>query len=266
MKWPWLRFNLHHFALAAVVALVVGMIWGGWPVVLAAPVCVVIVVLITDGIARPASALFYPTLTHGPRDRRRVALTFDDGPDPDTTPRVLDALAASGARATFFVIGQSLERHPELARRLVEEGHVLGNHSWQHSRFQNFRFRKWQRREIARCEHAIANVVNTARSGLYRPPMGLKIGELCRELWHKRLTLVAWSLHSHDTRLASAEQIARRVLSRVRGGDIILLHDGHDLPGRHRPYCVEAVKLILKGLDEKDLQCVTIPDLLSREE
>lgn len=264
MKWSLLRFNLHHLALAAVVILVVGAIRNGWPVLLVVPVCIALVALITDSIARPASGLFYPTITHGPRDSHRVALSFDDGPDPDITPQVLDALADNSARATFFVIGQSLERHPGLARRMVDEGHVLGNHSWQHSRMQNFRFRTWQREELDRAERAIERVSGVDRARLYRPPMGLKIGELCRELWRRRLVVVAWSLHSHDTRLTNPEDIAKRVLSGVRGGDIILLHDGHDLAGRHRPHCVEAVTLILQGLEKKGLECVTIPELLAR--
>lgn len=258
-----LRFNLHHLALAGIVILIIGVTWAGWPALLTGAVAIALVLLITDGIARPASGLFYPTVTHGPRISRCVALSFDDGPDPVVTPQVLDALASSGAHATFFVIGRALEAHPELARRIVTEGHALGNHSWQHSRWQNFRFRKWHGEEIERCERAIAAVPGNGHQCLYRPPVGLKSGELCREVWRQRLTLVAWSLHSHDTRLVGPEQIAGRVLDRVRSGDIVLMHDGHDQPGQHRPFCAEAVNLILRGLQQKGLKCVTIPQLLS---
>jgi peptidoglycan/xylan/chitin deacetylase (PgdA/CDA1 family) len=264
MKLRALRFNLHHLALAGVLVLIGGMVWGGWPAIPATLGVLVLVALISDGIARPASGLFYPTILHGPRDSGCVALSFDDGPDALVTPKVLDALAANDARATFFVIGQALAAHPELARRMLAEGHALGNHSWRHSRLQTFRFRKWHRAEIQRCEQALTAVAGSARHGLYRPPMGQKIGELCRELWRERLTLVAWSLHSHDTRLADPQQIARRVLTRARGGDIILLHDGHDRPGRHRSCCPETVELILRGLHKKGLTCVTVPELLGQ--
>lgn len=264
MKWPLLRFNVHHLALVAVMVFAAGMIWAGWSAWWGLPACAILVAVICDAIARPTSSLFYPTVTHGARGVNCVALTFDDGPDPQTTPQVLDALAANGTRATFFVIGRLVERHPQLVRRMVDEGHVLGNHSWQHSRGQNFRGRRWQRDEINRGQQAISRVSGGAGSHLYRAPMGLKIGALCHELWRQNLVLVAWSLHSHDTRLDSAEVIASRVLARVRGGDIILLHDGHDLPDQHRPHCVEAVKLILQGLQEKGLDCVTVPELLAR--
>lgn len=257
-----LRFNLHLLIPPGILILAAGVQWAGWPAMMAGAAATVLVLLMTDAIARPASGLFYPTVTHGPRGSRCVALSFDDGPDASVTPQVLDSLRSHGARATFFVIGRSLEAHPDLARRIVTEGHALGNHSWQHARTQNFRFRKWQRKEIDHCERAIAHVADNARRGLYRPPMGLKFCELCRELWRRQLTLVAWSLHSHDTRLTDPQKIARRVLGRVRSGDVILLHDGHDLPGRHRPYCAQAVELILQGLRQKGLSCVTIPELL----
>ena len=91
-----------------------------------------------DGIFRPSSSVLYPTISHGPRDRPRVALTFDDGPDPEVTPSILETLAASQARATVFTIGRHLEKYRDLAARALREGHELGNHSWTHSYFQNF--------------------------------------------------------------------------------------------------------------------------------
>jgi peptidoglycan/xylan/chitin deacetylase (PgdA/CDA1 family) len=218
--------------------------------------------LMADGVARPGSSVFYPTVTHGPRDSRRVALTFDDGPDPEVTPAVLDALAKHGAHATFFSIGRLLVEHPGLARRLVAEGHELGNHSWRHSRWQNFFGAGEQGREIERGAQAIAAVTGSQAKPLYRPPIGLKSPPLARAATRQQLTLVAWSLHSRDTRTADPKRLAQRVLERIRPGDIVLMHDGHDQPGRHRPACAQAVPLILQGLSEKGLQCVTVSELL----
>jgi len=218
--------------------------------------------LVADGIARPGSNVFYPTVTHGPRDSWRVALSFDDGPDPEVTPSVLDALAEHSARATFFSIGRSLEKHPQLARRLVAQGHELGNHSWRHSRWQNFFGEDELAGEIERGAQAIAAVTGSQVEPLYRPPMGLKSPPLARAARRHRLTLVAWSLHSRDTRTADPKRTAQRVLERIRPGDIVLMHDGHDRPGRHRPACAQAVPSILQGLSEKGLQCVTVSELL----
>lgn len=220
--------------------------------------------LFADGVARPGSRLLYPTVTRGRRDSRRIALTFDDGPDPEVTPAVLDALARHGAQATFFSIGRALEEHPELARRLVAEGHELGNHSWRHSRWQNLFGAGAHAREIERGERAIAAVTGSQATPLYRPPIGLKSPQLARVASRRRLTLVAWSLHSRDTRSTDPMRVARHVLDRVRPGDIVLMHDGHDRPGRRRPVCAQAVALILQGLRAKGLQCVTVSDLLNR--
>ena len=218
--------------------------------------------LCADGIARPGSSLAYPTVTHGPRDRKRVALTFDDGPDPEVTPLVLDALAKYDTRATFFVIGSALAAHPKLARDLAAAGHELGNHSWRHSRLQNFFAVDEQEREIERGAQAIAAVTGARTAPLYRPPLGMKSPPMARAAYRKRLTLVAWSLHSHDSRVSDPDRIARRVLARIRPGDIVLMHDGHDLPGRHRPAVARALPQILRGLRETGLQGVTVSELL----
>src|SRR6185437_16190776 len=110
----------------------------------------------------------------------------------EVTPAVLDVLKANGARATFFIIGKKLAAQPALGRRMAEEGHVVANHSWQHSYSQNFRLAAWQSAEIARCEETIEAVTGRKSAELYRPPVGLKIGELGRAVAKSGLTLVAW--------------------------------------------------------------------------
>lgn len=124
------RANVLALAYAAATAGSVGVF--GFSLLSVGIPAAILLALFADGIARPGSSLFYPTVTHGPRTGQRVALSFDDGPDPQVTPAVLDALAQYDARATFFTIGRSLEAHPHLAQRLLAEHHELGNHSWQH--------------------------------------------------------------------------------------------------------------------------------------
>ena len=254
------RADMLFVAYTAVTAGAVGAA-GFSPLSLGVPAAFLLA-LLTDGVARPTSSLFYPTVSHGPRTHDRVALSFDDGPDPEVTPAVLDALAEHGARATFFAIGRLLEAHPRLARRIAAEGHELGNHSWRHSRWQNFFGAAAQAREIAHGARAIAAVTGRSARPLYRPPIGLKSPPFARAAYQSRLTLIGWSLRSRDTQTADPERIAARVLRRIRGGDIVLLHDGHDQPGRHRPACAQAVPLILQGLREKGLECATVSDLL----
>ena len=223
-----------------------------------------LIALITDGVARASSSVLYPTITHGPKEGNRIALTFDDGPDPEVTPAVLDVLKQHGARSTFFTIGRLLEQQPQLAQRIVAEGHELGNHSWQHSRWQNFFSARRHAMDMERSERAIAKITGATTPPLFRPPVGLKSPELARAACPRGIVMVAWSLHSRDTRTNDPRCIADRVLRRARAGDIVLMHDGHDLPGRHRPACAQALPLILKGLQVQGLQPVPVSELLGR--
>jgi peptidoglycan/xylan/chitin deacetylase (PgdA/CDA1 family) len=221
--------------------------------------------LFADGVARSGSSVLYPTWRHGPRDVPRVALTFDDGPDPDVTPAVLDVLAVHGARATFFAIGRALDAHPELARRVSAEGHELANHSYGHSRWGSFSGVRTQVADIERGERALAAIAAIAASGrqpLYRAPFGVKSPPFVVAANAKQLTMISWSLHSRDSIGANPGKVAARVLRRIRPGDIVVMHDGHDLPGRHRAVCVDALPRILAGLRERGLECVTVSELL----
>lgn len=218
--------------------------------------------LLVDGIFRPASGVLYPTVTHGPRDRPEVALTFDDGPDPVATSHVLDTLAAHRARATFFVIGRNLERARPIGERIVAEGHELANHSWEHAYTQNFYGRRRQTADIERAAALIRSITGGSDMPLYRPPVGLKSPELARAAHRMQLKVIAWSLHSRDTFARDAQRIANRVLARVQPGDIVLLHDGHQTPDKHRSIARDALPTVLEGLHRKRLAPVTVSELL----
>jgi peptidoglycan-N-acetylglucosamine deacetylase len=236
------------------------LVFGASPLVFAAPA--LFAAVIADGVARPSSSIFYPTISHGARDRDAVALTFDDGPDPQVTPGVLDTLAEFGAHATFFTIGRNLERNVALGQRIVAEGHELGNHSWQHSHWQNFYRAAWHAADIERSAQLIRDIGGGAEP-IYRPPVGLKSPELARAAHARQITLVAWSLHSRDTFSRNPQGVAQRVLSRIKPGDIVLLHDGHEMADRHRRTGAQALPLILRGLQERGLRSVTVSKLLA---
>jgi len=218
--------------------------------------------VLTDGIFRPSSSVFYPTISHGPRDRPRVALTFDDGPDPQVTPEILATLAGVGARATFFVIGRHLEKHRDIAERALRQGHELGNHSWMHSYFQNFYRTGRQDRDIDRSTRLLQELSGSAAQPLYRAPVGLKSPALARVAHARGLTVIAWSLHSRDTFTRNPDATAALVLSRITPGDIVLMHDGHERDGGHRGTAAKALPQILRGLRERGLSCVTVSELL----
>lgn len=178
-------------------------------------------------------------------DQPHAVLTFDDGPDPEVTPRLLDLLAAHDLRAVFFVVGEQVARAPGLVERMVSEGHVVGNHSWSHPWLVRLSRRRI-REEVERCQRAVEEVTGAAPS-LFRPPYGqrdFRVNRVARELG---LTSVLWSRNLRDYHGSSPEVLARR-LARVRPGEVVLCHDGdplakHTLAGLERWLSGRAVEV-----------------------
>lgn len=179
----------------------------------------------TFAAALPKSLL----LTHGPRSTSgsiEIALTFDDGPHPEHTPRLLDALADVGARGTFFVVGERAEQHPDLIRRIVGEGHELGNHTWTHSEpsvTSTARFLD----EVAQTRRLIQDL--TGRDcRLTRPPKGsLTVGKALG-LWRQQQTVALWNIDPKDFVMPNQPAMSQWLDGyRPKNGDIVLLHDNH---------------------------------------
>jgi peptidoglycan/xylan/chitin deacetylase (PgdA/CDA1 family) len=152
-----------------------------------------------------------------------VAPTFDDGPDPERTPALLDVLARAGAKATFFLVGKCAAAHPDLVRRIAGEGHAIGNHTFTHAWLPGLSARRIEA-ELARCQDVLADVTG-ARPRLVRPPYGQRDFRFYRIARRLGLTPVLWSLDSRDWTGASSETILRRA-RRAGPGDVVLLHDG----------------------------------------
>jgi peptidoglycan-N-acetylglucosamine deacetylase len=196
------------------------------------------------------------TRTHGSRDHRRVALTFDDGPDPVHTPALLDALAELSAHATFFVLGRQVDAHPELARRIAREGHELGNHTYSH-RYLPLRRSRTVARELAETDAAIQRATGVVPS-LARPPYGGRSPRNVRAFDRSGKRTVLWDVNSFDWKGKTAQEIAARVLARVRPGSIILLHEARN----GGDATVEAVRLLVPALRERGFELSTTSDTL----
>lgn len=161
----------------------------------------------------------------------RVALTIDDGPHPDTTPALLDALARAEVRATFFLVGAAVERWPELARRIVAAGHDIGNHT-QHHRLLAFRTADELAGEIADCQRALSRLVPEGAIRWFRPPHGFKPIGLSAALRPHGLRMAAWQGSIRDTDAPGVETIVARAVALARPGRILLLHDNPSCRGQ----------------------------------
>jgi peptidoglycan-N-acetylglucosamine deacetylase len=153
-----------------------------------------------------------------------VALTFDDGPDPIDTPRLLDILREKGVKATFFVVGKRAEEHPEIVRRAWEEGHLIANHTWSHRNLFCF-LTPWRlRAEIERGTESVRRSCGF-RTRYFRSPVGLRHPLLGPYLKQVELEFISWRIRSYDTVIVNPSVLTRRILKKVAGGDIILMHD-----------------------------------------
>jgi peptidoglycan/xylan/chitin deacetylase (PgdA/CDA1 family) len=199
-------------------------------------------------------------LTRVETEQPVIALTFDDGPDPVYTPRLLDILAAHCARATFFMIGSRAGRHPELVARVAAEGHSIGNHSWDHPSFP-FISREERREQILACARAISPYDGR----LFRPPYGHLDLDSWFDIDQMGYRAVTWKIEPGDWDDKAAPAIAEAVMVKLQPGAVVLLHDGlFDAPDSRffpRDATISAVQLLLDRLTGT-LRFVTIPELL----
>lgn len=198
-----------------------------------------------------------------PEGKGRVAITFDDGPDPYYTPRVLDILRRYNVKACFFVLGSKAAAYPELLKQIVDEGHEIGSHGYHH-RFPWLLGPRATAREVMKAARAIEEAVGRPPA-LFRPPWGLfnVFSFFTGRLSGHRVVL--WSFMSWDWgKLATADSIARKVLSNAADGNILVFHDSDTAPGAARgapEQMLAALPLVLEGLTEKGLQIAPITAL-----
>lgn len=209
----------------------------------------------------PRSHSLGPNWTHLPAAsaaRRCVALTLDDGPQPEVTPQVLDLLDVYGAKATFFCIGERVERHPELAREIVRRGHALENHSHYHRHYFSF-LGPWRMgREIARAQRAIAATVGEPAL-FFRAPAGLRNPFLEPVLARHGLRLASWTRRGFDTIDGDADSVFLKLTRNLRAGNILLLHDGQGaLTKSGSPVVLEVLPRLLTALQAAGLQTITL--------
>lgn len=198
-------------------------------------------------------------IIQGPSQAKNVALTFDDVPDTRYTPKVLDILKQHRIRATFFVVGYRAVQHPDLVQRMVREGHVIGNHSFNHAYFPKLSLAAYAGQILK--TQAILNRIAGYRPRVMRPPYGAINEE--QLLWARKngFIVVNWNVDSLDWKNLKAKEVEANVLSHVRPGSIILQHagggKGEDLTGT-----IQALPKIIRHLREKGYHFVTVPELV----
>jgi peptidoglycan/xylan/chitin deacetylase (PgdA/CDA1 family) len=198
-------------------------------------------------------------LLQGPATKREIALTFDDAPDMNFTPKVLDALKREGVKATFFVVGNRVEAHPDIMKRILKEGHAVGNHSYNHANLPKLPDAEF-RDQIIRTDEIIRQYAGYTPK-FVRPPYGNISEEQIKWLASQHKLIVNWNVDSLDWKNLTPEQVEANVLSAIQPGSIILQHAAGG-KGEDLSCTVYALPKIIRKLREDGIKLVTIPELL----
>jgi len=207
----------------------------------------------------PRAGFFFPVISRGFTGLPVVAITFDDGPDPATTPLLLDLLAEYNMPATFFVTGRRATQYPRLIQQIVSRGHTVGNHSFHHNRYRMF----WQaallHREIADTQAALSRLGIVPLA--FRPPVGITSPSMGKVLNENGLYVVNFSCRAFDRGNRRIGHLAEKILSHVKADDIVLMHDS-DAGGKDRiQQWIGEVEKILAGLPAKGLKAIPLSRL-----
>lgn len=207
----------------------------------------------------PQVSWFGPVVSHGPRDRPEVAITFDDGPNGTATLEISRILDDHGAKGTFFLVGRAVADLPAVARQVVADGHLVGNHSYHHD---YWRWLDPRYPELGATQAVIGTEVGVCPR-FFRPPHGQRTPLMNLQLARRAMVSVTWDVSAADWVTNDPDLVARRILARARPGSIILLHDSIDgNVDADRRVVVEALPKILDGLERKGLRPVRLDRLI----
>jgi peptidoglycan/xylan/chitin deacetylase (PgdA/CDA1 family) len=221
--------------------------------------------LLTAAGLWPRSSLLGPNWTRLPQAaaaRGEIAVTIDDGPDPEVTPAVLDLLRHYGTPATFFCIGERAQRHPALCRAIVEQGHSVENHSLRHRHNFALLGLKGFVRELGAAQQTLAEITGS-RPRFFRAPAGLRNPLLDPALSRLGLHLASWTRRGYDTRDGDPDSVAGKLLRGLAAGDILLLHDGNAArTPAGKAVILEALPRLLETAAARKLRPVTLRSAL----
>jgi len=229
---------------------------------LAALPLVIYVVLCTAASLSPRSCFFLPVISRGQTGQRAVALTFDDGPDPLTTPHLLDLLARHGVKATFFVSGLGAQRYPEWIESMLSQGHLIGNHSYSHNPCLMFYGYRKLYQEVVTAQDILKKYGILPFA--FRPPVGLSNPKLQPILSQLDMICVTFNCRAYDRGNRRIRGIAAKILKKVRSDDIVLLHDVRPSKADDVQYWLSEIESILCGLSQRGFSVLPLDALIGR--
>jgi peptidoglycan/xylan/chitin deacetylase (PgdA/CDA1 family) len=209
----------------------------------------------------PTGQWYGRTFAGGIRGSKQIALTYDDGPNDPHTLKLLDVLAKHSVRATFFMIGRYVRQRPDIARAVAQAGHVIGNHTFTHP-LLIFKSEAQTRMQLVDCRQALQDAIGE-HSNLFRPPWGGRRPETFKIARELGLQPVMWNVTGYDWNAPPAAVIEKKVVRQMRGGDVILLHDGgHRAMGADRAQTVIATDNLIRRYKDEGYEFVTVSEMM----
>jgi len=210
----------------------------------------------------PRCGYFLPLISRGVTTRRVVALTFDDGPDPELTPTILSLLRQRGIKATFFVTGKQTLRHPDLVRKIIEDGHTVGNHSFSHDVLLMLRSSRRLGGEIDELQEILYLLGISPR--VFRPPVGITNPRLGPVLYQRGMSCVTFDCRAFDAGNRRIEGLSEKLLKKIRPGSILLLHDIRNSEKMDSGKWLYEIEQLLDGIAAREYRVVPLQELIGR--
>lgn len=254
------RFRAASITTAAILLIIAVLFTGELRWWLLAGTMMAYLVLVILGVTFIQMCFFCGAVCHGQRGKMQVALTFDDGPDARVTPLILDKLSQLKVPAAFFCTGEKILANPDLAKRICNEGHIIGNHTFSHGWWTNFLFGKYLFNEIERTQRAIKDAAGVSPI-FFRPPAGLTNPHFNSVLKKVGLTMVGWSVRSLDRIASKPEAAVKRIINKTDDGSIIVLHDG----GTKLGFAVDIVLEVVPKLRNRGYTFVRLDGFLGNK-
>ncbi|MBN2040520.1 MAG: polysaccharide deacetylase family protein [Spirochaetes bacterium] len=211
----------------------------------------------------PGSGFFLPVTSRGSRKKKAIALTFDDGPDPSVTPEVMKLLSKYSIQATFFVTGKNASRNPEIIHEILNQGHTIGNHSYDHDPVLMFRSKNELYQDIVKTQQVLSGFSINAYA--FRPPAGITNPRLRKVLLELGMHCINFSCRAFDAGNRRITSLAVKILRKVKSGDIILLHDISPLNKNDINKLLNEFEELISGLKEKKIDIIPLADLTGKE-
>jgi peptidoglycan/xylan/chitin deacetylase (PgdA/CDA1 family) len=210
----------------------------------------------------PTGQWYGPTFAHGIRGSKQIALTYDDGPNGPHTLHLLDVLAKNNVRATFFMLGRFVKERPDIARAVAQAGHIVGNHTFNHP-LLIFKSETETRSQLLDCQKELLDAIGE-HSNLFRPPFGGRRPATLRVARELGLQAVMWNVTGYDWNAPPAAVIEKKVTRQMRGGDVILLHDGGDkFMGADRSQTVMATENLIRRYRDLGYEFMTVDEMMA---